>query len=119
MKWAFFCDFESDGFFENLPDGVKISDATYVVAYKSIATSYNHFSPEKAVENFVSKAKSIGYEKLFSDHIKEFSSIMNRSSLCLESDENLKNLDTDERLKRIKEGNEDIGFSELYFNYGK
>ncbi len=119
MSWAFLCDFDTDGSFEPLEDGVKITDATYITAYKSIATSYNHLSPKEAVENAIISAKKAGYNELLRKHKAEFSSIMHRSELCLESDESLRQLDTDERLNRIKEGKEDIGFSELYFNYGK
>ena len=119
MVWAFLCRIETDGELTDLVDGIKVSNATRIIAYKSIATSYNHSAPTDAVNKFVNSAYNVGYTKLLEDHKKKFSEIMNRSSLCLESDETLKNIDTDERLKRIKEGNEDIGFSELYFNYGK
>ncbi len=44
---------------------------------------------------------------------------MMRSELSLESDELLREMYTDERIKNIQAGNEDTGFAELYFNYGK
>ncbi len=119
MSWAMECQTVTDGKKMPLVDGVKVTNATEIIIYLSLATSYNNSSPEETVKENVNKAKNIGFEKLLNDHITEFSSIFNRTELCLESDEKLKKLDTDVRLQRIKDGAEDIGFSELYFNYGK
>ncbi len=117
MKWAMECRIVTDGTKASLFDGIKISGAKNIKIYLSLATSYNYDNPEKVVGENIEKA--IKNKNLLSDHIKEFSSIFNRSNLSLESDEDLRTLDTDKRLERIKDGFEDVGFSELFFNYGK
>lgn len=119
MKWAFFCDFVTDGKREKLFDGIKITDATEITAFVSIATSYNNEDPVKTVSDTVKKAIYTGYEALLDEHKKAFSELMLRSELQLEGDEKLQELDTDVRLNLIKEGGTDNGFAELYFNYGK
>ena len=117
MKWAMECRIITDGTKLSLSDGIKISNATNIKILLSLATSYNHNDPEKVVTENIEDA--IKNEDFLTDHINEFSSIFNRSNLSLESDEILKELDTDKRLLRVQNGEEDIGFSELFFNYGK
>lgn len=119
MKWAFLCRIDSDGDCSKLTDGVRVSNARVITAYVSIATTYNSADPAAVIDNNIENAVNIGYDALFDAHKKEFASIMMRSELSLENDKELMLLDTDKRLERFKQGEEDIGLYELYFNYGK
>lgn len=64
------------------------------------------------------KISELGFDKIFSESKKDFSSIMEKS--CIEIDgEDYSNLTATERLERIKSGKDDYGFNSLWFNFGK
>ena len=69
----------------------------------------------KCLEN-LDKALIKGYEKIKEDHIKDFSSLYNLTSLNLMGEKSP--LTTEERL-RSENKNEDFGLVELLWNYGK
>ena len=59
------------------------------------------------------------YEEEKARHIARFSDIMGRLDFALNEEEGLSGLPTDERIRRVKEGNADNGISRLCFDYGR
>lgn len=119
LRWNSAVYIETDGEKTLLKDGIRVRSAERIIIYTAISTSYVNEDPEANVNDAIEKAIKIGEEKLYDEHIAEFESKMTASTLTLESDEALKELPTDKRLRCIAEGKEDIGFAELYFNFGK
>ena len=66
----------------------------------------------------IKNAVKVSYEKLKSNHISEYQNLFNRVDLTLNEPDTL-NLPTDKRLVRIKNGETDSHFTELYFQYGR
>jgi alpha-L-fucosidase 2 len=58
------------------------------------------------------------FEELKSNHVSEYQNYFNRVELELNGPDTL-NLPTDERLERIKNGETDSHFTELYFQFGR
>ena len=105
--------------------GVK--NATEVVIYVSIATSFNGFDKNPATEGLnneaialeqLNKAYKKGFDKIKQAHIADYQSFFNRVSLNLGKTD-APNLPTDERLRRYREGKEDKTLETLYFQYGR
>ncbi len=66
----------------------------------------------------IKNVNEISYEELKSNHIAEYQTLFNRVNLELNASDTL-NLPTDKRLVRIKNGEADSHFTELYFQYGR
>ncbi len=63
-------------------------------------------------------AKAISFDDLKVNHIAEYQNLFNRVELELNELDTL-NLPTDERLMRVKNGEADSHFTELYFQFGR
>ena len=66
----------------------------------------------------IKNTSTISFEKLKSNHISEYQNLFNRVDLTLNEPDTLY-LPTDKRLTRIKNGETDSHFTELYFQYGR
>lgn len=86
-----------------------------------IMTSQTSFYCDNYLEqaiNTLNKAERLGYEKLRARHIADVSGLMSRCRLELECEDN-SGIPTDERLEKIKNGDEDLGLINLAFAYGR
>ncbi|MEI6752148.1 MAG: glycoside hydrolase family 95 protein [Paludibacter sp.] len=104
-----------------------VKSATEAVIYVSIATSFNGFDKNPATEGKPYKtiastqledAYSKTSEQLKKAHIADYQTFFNRVQLNLEYD-SVKNMATDERLKRYSTGQSDKKLEALYFNFGR
>ncbi len=75
--------------------------------------------PRKLCMEAVSKASFRSLKTIRKEHIREHSSLFGRVSLSLGSDGDLDALPTDERLRRMKQGDDDPGLLADYFQYGR
>ena len=120
LTWATAIKVVSDGKVTPIDGGVRVENGTNTVVFVAVCTNYGTESdPLETAVNIVCKAEELGAEALEAEHRADFFGLMDASELTLESDSELAKLDTDLRLARIKEGKEDIGLFELYFNFGK
>lgn len=97
----------------------KVDSAEIIL---STATTFRHRDPQLFCSNQLDSIKSISYETLKQSHINEYQKLYKRVSLNIENRDNksfIQDLDTAQRLERIKEGEYDDGLVELYFNYGR
>jgi len=118
-----------------LNDGGKLSaknnhlvveQANEVTLIFTASTDYNidilnfdrSINPTEVCNEIIEKAVLNSYEELEERHIKDHSAIFNRVEMNLGIDPS-KNIPTDMRLQRMKEGNEDAGLIALYFQYGR
>jgi len=93
-----------------------VCDCTFLLA---AYTSYRYKDPRLKCVEVIEKASKKTYSSLKSDHIKDYRSLFTRTTLDLSSDENLLKLPTDERLKRVRGGDEDLGLVSLLFDMGR
>lgn len=98
-----------------------VENADVVTLYLSGRTDYHGDDPEAWCLEKVEKAAQVGYEVIKKEHIKEYQSLYRRMHIDLkgEKTEDLSHLTTDQRLQRVKEGKEDVGLINLYFQFGR
>jgi len=82
-------------------------------------TSFRREDPVRAALEVLDRAQEKGYEALRARHLADFTPIMDRCALHLPENPALESLPTDERLRRVAEGEEDPGLINDYFQYGR
>jgi len=65
------------------------------------------------------KVMGTEYDRVLEEHIKDYASLYDRFAFTLDGTRELEELPTDERLRRVREGNGDIGLSKLLFDFGR
>lgn len=76
------------------------------------------FLGEKLEERF-QRIRDIPYGELLEGHIKDYKALYDRFAFELEGAEQFDPIPTDERLGHAKEGNPDIGLSQLLLDFGR
>lgn len=106
---------DTDG--EMIPQGdsLRIENATCIHAAVNMATSVCDMQKELAEHIFRPK----DFEQIKAAHEAHFRELMGRVEICLEEDDALGTLPTDERIRRVKAGAVDNGISQLYLDYGR
>ncbi len=98
--------------------GLNIKNADEVEIHISARTDFWGTDEIKTSAADIKNTNVISFENLKTNHINEYQSLFNRVSLELNEPDTL-NLPTDKRLARIKNGEADSHFTELYFQYGR
>ena len=106
---------------------INVKSATEAVIYVSMATSFNGFDKNPVTEGKpyktiaakqLEKASRKSFEQLKKNHIADYQYFFNRVQLDLGKD-SVRNLPTNERLKRYATGESDKQLEALYFNFGR
>ncbi len=119
IRWCHKTKIVTDGTTKELDDGLQITNASEIIMYTVIGTTMFEEDAEKYADKTLENAIKKGFETLLEEHKAEFSRQMTESELCLESNSELQDVDTDIRMQKVADGVCDPGFSELFFNYGK
>ncbi|WP_139997102.1 glycosyl hydrolase family 95 catalytic domain-containing protein [Paenibacillus paridis] len=97
-----------------------VEGADSVTLLLTAATTFRQADPELYAVNKGANAALTEYETLRSRHIKDFSALSERVHFQLSSAGSKDNeWPTDERLKLVQEGKEDIGLLALYYEFGR
>ena len=132
---------ETDGLLAAKGANLEVRNATEAVVYFSCSTNYKlepkSFANEcakcaavaqvdspdeeaaKRVKSAVASAVQKGYEAIKDEHIKDFSSLMNRVELNLPDNGNDESLRTVQLLKNLKKGKSSTYLEETFFQYGR
>nr|WP_315200114.1 glycoside hydrolase family 95 protein [uncultured Flavobacterium sp.] len=116
----------TDGTISASNDALEVKNATDVVIYVSVATSFKGFDKDPSIDGVsnsiakkdLDKAFSISFDKLKKSHLADYQKFYNRITLDL-GKTTAPDLSTDERLLRYSDGKEDKNLEILYFNYGR
>lgn len=112
--------FVSDGdSIQGIGEHLVTKDATKVTVFITALTDFRADDPRKEVERLLIRASAVCYEELRADHIKEYQSYFHRMRLCLDHEEELEKLTTDERLARIDDDHPDNGLINTYMDFGR
>jgi alpha-L-fucosidase 2 len=103
-----------------------VEKADEAVFYFTGATDYNFgelnfdraIDPAAVCRTILDKAGLPDYKLLKERHVQEHSAIFNRMSFVL-GETAMGGIPTDERLKNVQEGKEDLSLVALYFQYGR
>lgn len=111
-----FMSVKTDGEVSVIGDFIGVKNASEIILYVTACSDFYEKNPHEIALTQLRKAMKIDYETLKKRHTEDFSSLFNRSSI-----EFGMNSETpiDERLKAVREGADDKGLIELFFNYGK
>ncbi len=110
------------GTVRTLGDNLLIESADAVTLIISAATRYRFDDPEAECLTRLDEAAGRGYRELKSRHIEDYGSLFKRMSLSLSTGKEIEAaslLPTNERLDRVKAGEDDLELISLYFQYGR
>ena len=104
-----------------LGDHIYVEDADAVTLVVTVSTDFRYEKYRKQCEAELAQASAIPYRTLRERHLEEYRPWFDRMKLSLghHDGDGLTELPTDERLARLKNGEEDTGLTELYFHYGR
>ena len=113
---------------------ITINNANSVVFYVTADTDYKiNFNPDfnnpktyvgvdpsQTTLKWINQARQKGYNKLFNDHYKDYSTLYNRVTLSINpSAKDYSNIPTYKRLQNYRKGVIDNGLEELYYQFGR
>ena len=123
MAFALGVTARTDGKVKISGEKMIVSSAREITFYFATATGFRGYDKMPDTDTHIVRAACkaklswcADFEKMKSEHIRDFSSLYNRQSISLgsESDEN-----TDELLKNAKDGGDIRALCELFYNFGK
>ncbi|MFH6997675.1 glycosyl hydrolase family 95 catalytic domain-containing protein [Flavobacterium sp. FlaQc-57] len=118
---------KTDGKVTSSRESLILKDATEAIVYVSVATSFNGFDKNPAIEGLddvsialqnLNKAYAKPFNELKETHVADYQKFYNRVTLDL-GKTTAPDLPTDERLLRYADGKEDKNLEILYFNFGR
>lgn len=114
------------GNIENTGNSLKITNANSVILYAAIATDYNLKDPTKPLpgnriqicENQISNAIRKKYDALKTDHVADYKTLFNRSSIEIGFSSDMKEkYPIDLRIDSVAKGYEDPKLLLVYYDY--
>lgn len=114
---------QCDGKIQTVGAHLLVTEATTVTLFFDSRTAFRTEDYTKAVKTHVTNIKSLRYDELKRSHKKDYQQLFARNEFLLtpsmEETEEVSNLDTANRLKRLQEGKQDLNLIETYFHFGR
>ncbi len=119
--------YKTDGKIKTVGDKLIVDGATEIILFVSLATSFNGFDKNPALQGkdelgisyqHLKKLTNKKYEEIKMKHVQDFSSFYNRVQLNLENRDR-RTITTDERLRQFAKGAADNDLASLYFQFGR
>lgn len=110
-----------DGKIYSIGETLFVEKASEAILLISSTTSYRKSDYFRYTLNILEEAAKKGYDKLYEDHISDYTSLFKRVDFYIENDEiqDTTNIPIYERLSMLKEGKEDLSLIPLYFQFGR
>jgi len=119
MSFCSYLSVLSDGIMTNHGSKLSIMHGNTVVLFINASTNFKKEDYKASCYKLVEQAKTMPYEKLRENHIKDYKSFFDRVTLNLKNKEDIGNLPTDKRLEGMKNGVIDNELLKLYFDFGR
>ncbi|XOK63015.1 glycosyl hydrolase family 95 catalytic domain-containing protein [Paenibacillus elgii] len=102
-------------------DFISVEGADAVTLLLAAGTTFRHDDPKAVCLEQIARAASLPYEELKREHTEDYVRYYRRVGLELAKPEPdaAASLPTDERLQRMKEGQDDPGLVETFFQFGR
>ncbi|GMX63959.1 glycoside hydrolase family 95 protein [Paenibacillus elgii] len=102
-------------------DFISVEGADAVTLLLAAGTTFRHEDPKGVCLEQIARAASLPYEELKRAHTEDYARYFRRVGLELAKPEpdQAAFLPTDERLQRVKEGQDDPGLVETFFQFGR
>ena len=117
VKFTAVIEGSSDGETKVIGDYIYFKNCSQAVIRFAAHSDFYGEEPLKACLNTLKNARDYSYEELKSRHVEDYRKLYSRVELNLGEIENP--LPTDERLEIVKDGSDDNGLLELYYNFGR
>ena len=98
---------------------ILVENSKDTVIYITARTSYRSENPLKWCTENLEKKNAYTYEQLKERHVTDYKKYYFSSNLKFDRDEELEKLPSNERIRRIREGKEDTGFINIYYNFAR
>ncbi len=108
----------SDGKVYAQADSLIVEDASELILQLSARTDYWGQNPKVACIKDIDRLAGMSYNQIKQNHIVDYQALYNRVDLNLHADDFFK-IPTDKRLEAVKNGTNDLGLVETYFNFGR
>ena len=109
----------SGGTVRTLGNSVIVENADEAVIYVSASTTFRDSDPLGWSAARVNNAAEMPYDQFKLEHIADYRTLFDRAKLSLPETPDCWMLPTDERLRNVKNGQQDDGLATLYFQYGR
>ena len=117
---------KSDGIHSVSGSSVTVTDATYITIYSAFETNYNvlkydideTIDIEAKLNRKIADSITTDYDKIKEQHIDEHKKLFERVIFELDAPV-YSDIPTDERLNRVKNGDDDLDLYTLYYNFGR
>ena len=107
------------GTVETIGNRLIVKDADTVTLLLTAGTTFRYDDPGKEAQKLLNEKINQSYDKLKEAHIKDYQRLFDRVAIRLGEERDQKDLPTDERLTRVKNGEVDQTLLEIYFNFGR
>ena len=101
-----------------LSNTLSVREATTATIVVDVRTNYKSAGYRALCTETVAAALAKGYEALKAEHVRDYSRLFGKTALFLGSS-HAETLPTDIRIKKVKEGQPDVGLEALFFQYGR
>ncbi|MGG4035990.1 glycoside hydrolase family 95 protein [Paenibacillus cisolokensis] len=112
----------TEGTVQTVGDFLLVRHATEATLYLASATTFRHDDPESVAVRQAEEASHKTYVKVKRDHVKEHLSLFRRVRLDLDPADRggkLRELPTNMRLEKFRDGEEDLSLIALYYQFGR
>jgi len=112
----------SGGQVTTIGDTIIVENSDSVVIALAAATSFREANPGETALKTIRTALSKEWDSLKADHLREYRAYFDRVTLHLGREEEAAKsllLPTDQRLERVRAGEDDANLFALYFDYGR
>ena len=109
----------TDGEYINPYTMLQTKNAACVCLYLAGSTENREDNPAEAVISRIEKAAKRSFDELLAEHIADFKAKMRSSELFLGGNSNSDDTPFDQRLEKVRNGEEDTGVTSLYFTFGR
>jgi alpha-L-fucosidase 2 len=104
-------------------DSLRIENARAVTLLVSAATDFrerDEAGMKAACARQLQSAAALTYKKLRAEHVADYAMYARRAEIhLLDGQDPLREMPTDKRIQRVKQGGEDSGLLQTYFQYGR
>lgn len=99
---------------------IRVEGARSVTLMLAAATDFRGGNPREICRERIAAAMSKGYDKLRDEHIADYRKLFSRVTIELgETPQEVRLLPIDERLQRLKKGEQDAALGALYFQFAR
>lgn len=109
------------GSIKTIGNSVIVENANTATLFLTANTTFRVENPELYCQTKLDQVSRLPYDVIYQEYLSDYQGLFNRVKLdvCTDRQVNLDSLATSERIQRFKEGKEDFGLINLFFQYGR